>query len=339
MLDKKKIIINLVKEYNVLTKPQISEIMSVSLTTINKHVNELVKKNILMEEVLDRKKTEGKPPSFYKINSEYRKLLSVYLTKDKLEILITNNLGNIQNTRVLNIENRKDFTEKIIYKEISEAIKEFKLKDRVSIISIGIPGILGENNKITEIPSFPKLEGKNIIDFLFKKLMIPVIVENDINLIIKALHNKKKYKQYKNLVYFFIKNNVGGGIISNGNLYKGYSNLSGEFSYLGIDEEYLKKYEIMNSEIVEKYFVEKIKSKNKIEFLLLIFLRIIVTFNPEILFVETDYVEENDLEILKIKLDKILNNSHLPEIILIENDGLGEEGAITNALEVFYSKG
>ena len=151
MLEKKKIILNLVKEHNTLTKPQISEMMSVSLTTINKYVNELVEKNFLMEEVSDRKKTEGKPPSFYKINSSYRKLMAVYLEKDRLEISVTDNLGNIQETRVFDIENRNSFTEKILCSEILQVIKELDLKDCISVISIGIPGILGEDNKITEI--------------------------------------------------------------------------------------------------------------------------------------------------------------------------------------------
>lgn len=338
MLEKKKIIINLIKEHNSLTKPQISEMMSVSLTTINKYVNELVEKNFIVEEVLDRKKTEGKPPSFYKINTEYKKLMAVYLEKDRLEILITDNLGNIQETKVFDIENKNKFTEKILCGEILKVIKELGLKDCITVLSIGIPGILGEDNKITEIPSFPKLEGKNIIDILNKKLGIPVIVENDINLAVKALHNKKQYKKYKNLVYFFIKNNIGGGVISNGDLYKGNSNLSGEFTYLGVDREYLEKYNIMNSENAERYFVEKMESEEKIEFLLFVFLRIIVTLNPEILFLETDYIQKNDIKILNERLETFFNKMHLPKIILVKNDGLGEEGTITNALEIFYSK-
>lgn len=338
MLEKKKIILNLVKEHNTLTKPQISEMMSVSLTTINKYVNELVEKNFLMEEVSDRKKTEGKPPSFYKINSSYRKLMAVYLEKDRLEISVTDNLGNIQETRVFDIENRNSFTEKILCSEILQVIKELDLKDCISVISIGIPGILGEDNKITEIPSFPKLEGKNIIAALNKKLQIPVIVENDINLTIKALHNRNQYKKYKNLVYFFIRNNIGGGIISDGTLYKGYSNLSGEFTYLGVDKEYLSRYDVMSSENAEKYFVEKMKSEEKIEFLLFVFLRIIVTLNPEILFIETNYIQKNEIKILNERLETFFKKTYLPKIILIENDGLGEEGTITNALEIFYSK-
>jgi hypothetical protein len=338
MLEKKKIIINLVKEHNTLTKPQISEMMSVSLTTINKYVNELVEKKFLMEEVLDRKKTEGKPPSFYKINTSYGKLMAVYLEKDKLEILVTDNLGNIQESRIFNIENRNSFTERILCAEILKAIKELGLKDCVKVISIGIPGILGEDNKITEIPSFPKLEGKNIIAALNKKLKVPVIIENDINLTIKALHSKNQYKNYKNLVYFFIKNNIGGGVISDGTLYKGYSNLSGEFAYLGVDKEYLSEYKVMNSENAEKYFVEKMKSEEKIEFLLFVFLRIIVTLNPEILFIETSYIQKNEIKILNEKLETFFNKTYLPKIILVENNGLGEEGTITNALEIFYSK-
>ena len=338
MLEKKKIIINLIKEHDSLTKPQISEMMSVSLTTINKYVNDLVAKNFLTEEILERKKTEGKPPSFYKINTNYRKLMAVYLEKDQLEILITDNLGNIQETRTFDIKNKNNFTEKILCTEILKVIKELDLKDCINVLSIGIPGISREDNKITEIPSFPKLEGKDIIASLNKKLKIPVIVENDINLTIKALHNKSQYKKYKNLVYFFIRNNIGGGIISNGALYKGYSNLSGEFTYLGVDKEYLAKYDVMNSENAEKYFVEKMKSEEKIEFLSFVLLRIVVTLNPEILFIETNYIQKNEIKILNEKLETFFNKTYLPEIILVENDGLGEEGTITNALEIFYSK-
>ena len=44
------------------------------------------------------------------------------------------------------------------------------------------------------------------------------------------------------------------------------------------------------------------------------------------------------LKILNEKLETFFNKTYLPKIILIENDGLGEEGTITNALEIFYSK-
>ena len=48
--------------------------------------------------------------------------------------------------------------------------------------------------------------------------------------------------------------------------------------------------------------------------------------------------EKNEIKILNERLETFFKKTYLPKIILIENDGLGEEGTITNALEIFYSK-
>ena len=338
MASNRQIIINLIKENTILTKPQIAEIMEVSLTTTNKYVNELVKEGIVIEDIVDRVKTEGKPPIFYKINSEHKNLVGVYLSSNKIEIIITDSLGNEQNRFSTPIKNNNEITKEILHSEIASVIKKYDLKDKIKMISIGIPGVLDENNYIADIPTLPKLDKINLKKFLTEKLELPVIIENDVNLTVKALHTEEEYKQYRNLVYFFIKNGIGGGIITAETLYKGSSNFSGEFAYLALDEEYMTKYKIISPENLEKYFIEKLTSNDKIRFMLFIILRIISTLNPEVIIFETDYLKKSDIETLNKKLESFLGESHIPEITLITNNDLGINGTITNALEAFYSE-
>ena len=46
-MNNKENIINLIKTYEVLTKPQISKLTKLSLPTINKYVNDLIDEKIL----------------------------------------------------------------------------------------------------------------------------------------------------------------------------------------------------------------------------------------------------------------------------------------------------
>ena len=339
MTKMERAIVNLIREKGTMTKPQISELISVSLTTVNKYVNELVEEGILAEEgSKTRVRTEGKPPLYYKINSEYQSLLGIYLKRKEIRMLVTDNLCSVQIKEVFKISNCEKFNEKDLCNEIINLFKKYKLKGKIKKVSLGIPGVLEEKNDIiSEIPSFPQFEKKNLSTFLEKKLKLPVIIENDVNLSLKTLHNMEKYRNYKDLVYFFIiSSNVGGGAILDGKLYKGFSNLCGEFAYLGVDREYFEKHKMINSENVEKYFIEKFESKKYEDFLFYTILRIIVTFNPEIIFFESDYLNDKDLGKLRTKLKKVFDKTHLPKLEIIINNDLGETGTIINALDEFY---
>ena len=63
-MNNKENIINLIKTYEVLTKPQISKLTKLSLPTINKYVNDLIDEKILEVDSTSRRGTEGMPPTY-----------------------------------------------------------------------------------------------------------------------------------------------------------------------------------------------------------------------------------------------------------------------------------
>ena len=95
-MNNKENIINLIKTYEVLTKPQISKLTKLSLPTINKYVNDLIDEKILEVDSTSRRRTEGKPPTYYRLNRNYGKLLGIFFHRNSIIFLVTNIIGNIE---------------------------------------------------------------------------------------------------------------------------------------------------------------------------------------------------------------------------------------------------
>ena len=122
-MNNKENIINLIKTYEVLTKPQISKLTKLSLPTINKYVNDLIDEKILEVDSTSRRRTEGKPPTYYRLNRNYGKLLGVFFHRNSIIFLVTNIIGNIEKKTQKRISTTKNFTKEKIGEIISKYIR------------------------------------------------------------------------------------------------------------------------------------------------------------------------------------------------------------------------
>ncbi|MCD6371788.1 MAG: ROK family protein [Candidatus Aenigmarchaeota archaeon] len=115
----------------------------------------------------------------------------------------------------------EDFIRKICF-----IIREFKAKR----IGIGIPGKIKEK----KILFSPNLRFLNNFDFreLERKIKVEIFVENDANCFALGEYYLRKGK-FKNLIGITIGTGLGGGIIINGKLWKGYG-LAGEIGHMSI---------------------------------------------------------------------------------------------------------
>ena len=123
----------------------------------------------------------------------------------------------------------------ITYGKMCDAIKKFLLdkpyKNEIVGIGLGVPGILNRPEGIVKSsPNMPKWINFKIIDFVQKKLNLPVKIVNDAS---SAALGEAKFgsgKNYQNIVMITLGTGVGGGIIINGQLYDG---LGGTGAQLG----------------------------------------------------------------------------------------------------------
>jgi len=104
-------------------------------------------------------------------------------------------------------------------------------------VGLGLPGPI--NVREGTVHFFPNISGwrdVNLKSILEKKLRLPVFLDNDANLMSLAESKLGAAKGLKNALCLTLGTGVGGGVIINGNIYRGSSFAAGEVGHIPINE-------------------------------------------------------------------------------------------------------
>ena len=80
------------------------------------------------------------------------------------------------------------------------------------------------------------LNEQPVRDLLEKRLEVPVFVDNDANLAALAEHRFGAGRGYDNMIYAALATGIGGGLILNGQLYRGMHGMAGEIGHMFISD-------------------------------------------------------------------------------------------------------
>lgn len=108
-----------------------------------------------------------------------------------------------------------------------------KYKDVISGIAISMPGKIDNyNGRSYTAGALTYLEGANIVDLFHTFTDMPVAVENDGKCAALAESWFGTLKDVNSGIVLVFGTGVGGGIIINNRLHRGYNNVGGEFSFM-----------------------------------------------------------------------------------------------------------
>jgi len=116
---------------------------------------------------------------------------------------------------------------------VLDAVDEADMSSKqVRAIGIGAPGAIDPESG--EVIFAPNLQWKDapLKKVLEKKLEVPVFVENDCNACTLGVQEVELKGRPKNLIGLFLGTGVGGGIILQGNLYRGFNGTAGEIGHM-----------------------------------------------------------------------------------------------------------
>ena len=80
------------------------------------------------------------------------------------------------------------------------------------------------------------LNEQPVRDLLEKRLEVPVFVDNDANVAALAEHRFGAGRGYDNMIYAALATGIGGGLILNGQLYRGMHGMAGEIGHMFISD-------------------------------------------------------------------------------------------------------
>lgn len=117
---------------------------------------------------------------------------------------------------------------------IIDELNRFEEYSNIQAIGIGVPGLVTNDGIVIESPNFPDWHEVNIMEILQKMLNAPVRVENDANLFAIGEGFAGSAKDCKNFVGITLGTGVGGGIILDGQIYRGNKGMAGEIGHIVI---------------------------------------------------------------------------------------------------------
>ena len=122
---------------------------------------------------------------------------------------------------------------------IELAIRELRASENVHLnqilaIGLGAPGMV-KGGRIFHAYNIG-WEDVGIGAILRRRLRVPVFVENDCNLFALGIHRVELLGKPRTMVGLFLGTGIGGGLIIDGKLYRGFNLAAGEFGQMIIDK-------------------------------------------------------------------------------------------------------
>lgn len=299
----------ILNEKKSISKTDIVKFTGLSFPTVSSIIEYLIKKNEVVEDGISDS-LGGRCAKKYCLNPLYAVFLSIYLEGNKINWIVTNFCRNKIDFGSVNIE------DKTLY-EIENIIVLTKTRyHQLASLTIGIASNI-RNGKVTSHTKYNDLKEININDYLMTKYNMPVILENDMNIVAKGYLERSGNENMNTIVSIYIGDNgIGSSLILNGKLWKGVTSFAGELHYLPINSE-------NNSPehfpiCTESFECPKLNFNNHniIEYYGKIIQSYIVLINPNLIVLYNNPYISNKLEELRLYCGSRIPYDVMPNIIL-----------------------
>lgn len=103
---------------------------------------------------------------------------------------------------------------------------------RLAAIAVGVPGIVHRRGTVSHAPSLGWWQEVPLRAVLHERFSVPVVVENDVNLMALGEYFQGAGQGVVNLALMHVSDGIGAGILIDGTLFRGAGDAAGEVGYL-----------------------------------------------------------------------------------------------------------
>ncbi len=141
-----------------------------------------------------------------------------------------------------------------IINKLNSKISELEyLYPKIESVGIGVPGIVN-NGKVIISPNIPLLNNVNLFERILLKHNMPFAIDNDANAAAITELELGTGKKLNSFIYVTLGTGVGGAIINNREIFRGYNGSAGEIGHTIIDFNIEKEHENYQTGTLE-YFI------------------------------------------------------------------------------------
>jgi predicted NBD/HSP70 family sugar kinase len=215
-----KYIFGIIQKNGPVAKSELISITKIKLTTLNRELQILLDKKVIVESDIGES-TGGRKPSLYDVNQSEFYIIGIDISRIYTRIVKTNLKLKIIDEELLNHEYNIENISEIIPSRINKLCIKLKIEKSL-IIGIGI-GIVGGFNV------------KPLYDTLSKELDVPIYIDNGANAAVIGEYHFGIGKDKKNIAYVNCGMGIRTGIISSGVLIRTINNLEDAFGHMVVN--------------------------------------------------------------------------------------------------------
>lgn len=228
----RRLVLNLIRDNSPTSRSEIATQLNLALPTVVRLVDSLIEEQFVRE-TGKGDSSGGRKPVMLEINNESRYIIGVEICRITKAVIMDIG-GNI--IAKMNELTKAGKGPEVIIGQIISMIKRMMNSsgistDKIKGIGIGTPGTNFKSGELIEDSVFKGWESVDIEKLVKSKLEYPVFIDN----IAKVLAIGELYlgegKGIRNFISIFADYGVGSGIVIDGDLYRGKSNVSGEFGH------------------------------------------------------------------------------------------------------------
>lgn len=221
------------------TRTTLAEDLAVSPAWITKMITPLFERDILTE-TGSATHTGGRRARTLGFHPAVGMLLGVDFGATHLNVALAGPDLKVltQRSTILDIANGPQACLAILYGLVDEILREGQMRiEQIRGIGVGVPGPVDfGRGRLTSPPIMPGWDDFPLPEALMAQFPNAfVVVDNDVNLMAVGEHLHGQGRSSDNFIYVKVGSGIGGGIIADGELYRGSSGCAGDIGHIVVD--------------------------------------------------------------------------------------------------------
>lgn len=229
----RKLTIDLLRREECTTRRDLAALSGLDPSTITKIIRDFLEKGYCKELSTEDTGSIGRKATILKLNQSALKSVVLKIGVEVTEIGIGYFDGHVEIVKKMTTTSQFPKYIREMEKVAKDFLKTFPLEQFMGF-SISVPGMVDtENSFIIDVPhlGWRELQVKD-----FTKTKFPIYIDNEANLSLIAEKWKNPLlKDYNDLLFVYISEGIGCGLMIDGKLYKGRTFSAGEFGHMTIE--------------------------------------------------------------------------------------------------------
>lgn len=218
------------RRVRVLSRAELTELTGLSPATLTPLVRELIDEGYLVESGRGENRT-GRPRAMLEFNPRCEQVVAVNLEPTRVSGELADSDGNPIDE--VTIRPRSD-----LVAAICQVVERLTSENPTSLrgVAIAVPGIpSGKEGTVHLAPSLGLVDGRPLGEIVQQRLNVPVLVDNDVNLMVAGEHVAGAGKDVSDLLLIHVGDGIGAGLLLGGKVRHGAGGAAGEVGFLPLD--------------------------------------------------------------------------------------------------------